>query len=224
MRNAKRISLFIFILATFALIYLLRIHHYHNLEILKQYKDLLLNSVEKNYWFSALIYICVYIVTVAFSLPGAAVLSMTGGFLFGTLQALPLIILGATMGATLTFLSVRYLIGDWLQQRYEKHLKKFNQELRNYGSSYLLISRLIFIFPFFVINIFAALTQISLFTFIWTTAIGIIPGALIFAFAGNQLHEIESAKDIFTPEVIFVFLLLALFALLPILVKKPKNH
>lgn len=223
MQNNKRIALLLFIITALALIYFFNIPQYLNLATIKQYKDLLLTTVKNNYWLSVLGYILIYIIAIAFSLPGAAALSIAGGFLFGTLPAIPFIVIGATSGAVLAFLSVRYVIGDWLQQRYKKRLHTFNQELKTYGSSYLLSSRLIPIFPFFLINILAALTQIPLLTFTWTTAIGIIPSALVFSFAGSRLHEIESVKDIFTPEVLLAFLLLSLFALLPVIIKRLKK-
>lgn len=223
MQNKKRISLLFFIITVLILIYFFNIPQYLNLATIKQYKDLLLDMVTDNYWLLVCGYILMYILITAFLLPGAGALSIAGGFFFGTIPATIYIIIGATCGALLAFLSVRYLIGSWLQKQYENQLKAFNREIKTYGSSYLLSLRLIPIMPFFVANILAALTKISLKTFVWTTAIGIIPGALVFSFTGNQLQEIESVKDIFTPPMLLAFLLLSLLALLPVVIKKTKQ-
>ncbi len=224
MQNNKRISLLFFILLTLALIYFFNIPQYFNLITIKQYKDLLLSIVKDNYGLSVLSYILIYIFVTAFLLPGAGALSIAGGFFFGTIPATIYIIIGATSGALLAFLSVRYLIGSWLQKKYENQLKSFNKEIKTYGISYLLSLRLMPIMPFFVANILVALTKIPLKTFVWTTALGLIPGALIFSFTGNQLQEIESVQDIFTPPVLLAFLFLSLLALLPVIIKKIKTR
>lgn len=197
---------------------------YFSFENLVLHKDYLHGLVDYYYWFSVLAYILFYIVIVAVSFPSAAILTMLGGFLFGILPTVGYVNIGATIGSIVAFLVSRYLVGTYFQVRYKHRLKSFNNEINNNGHNYLLTLRLIPIFPFFLINIFSGLTHIPLYTFVWTTALGIIPGTFIFAFAGNQLDHIESSKDILSFNIMLVFLALALLAIAPVIYKKLRNR
>ncbi|MHB8844346.1 MAG: TVP38/TMEM64 family protein [Nitrospirota bacterium] len=188
------------------------------LENLRANKDALLAFVRENGALSVALYILVYIVAIAVNLPGGAVLTMAGGFLFGTLPAVLCVNVGATTGAVLAFLSARYLLGARLQDTYRDRLAAFNSEMTRNGARYLLTLRLIPVFPFFVVNFLAGLTRVPLATFAWTTALGIIPGTAVFAFAGHQLETVSSLGDVFTGKVLGAFLLLALFPLAPALI------
>ena len=174
--------------------------------------------VERNYLLSVGGYIVIYIVVVAFSIPGATILTLGGGFLFGTLWGAIYVNAGATIGATLAFLFCRYVAGEWVQNKYQDKLTTFNRELLKNGYRYLLALRFIPVFPFFLINIFAGLTRIPLRTFIWTTSIGIFPGSLVYAFAGSQLGDIQSVEDIFSARIAVAFSLLAFLVLFPVIV------
>ena len=116
--------------------------------------------------------------------------------------------IGATCGAVLAFLSARYLLGSRLQESYGAQLAKFNGEMERNGVRYLLTLRLIPVFPFFLVNFLSGLTRVHLSTFTWTTAAGIIPGTVVFAYAGHQLETVHSVGDIFTGKVLSAFLLL----------------
>jgi uncharacterized membrane protein YdjX (TVP38/TMEM64 family) len=164
----------------------------------------------------------VYVLATALSLPGAIILTLAGGFLFGVAAGTFYVNIGATMGAILAFLSARYLLGDRLQEKYAKQLETFNREMDRNGTSYLLTLRLIPVFPFFLINFLSGLTKIRLWTFLWTTWLGIIPGTVVFAFAGQQLGSISSPADILSKNVIIAFLVLALFTLVPVILKRSK--
>ena len=197
---------------------------YFTFESLVLHKDYLHGLVDHYYWFSVLAYILFYIVIVAVSFPAAAILTMLGGFIFGILPTIGYVNIGATIGAIVAFLVSRYLVGTYFQVRYKHRLNSFNNEINSNGHNYLLTLRLIPIFPFFLINIFSGLTHIPLYTFVWTTALGIIPGTFIFAFAGNQLDSIESSKDILSFNIMLVFLALALLAIAPVIYKKLRNR
>jgi uncharacterized membrane protein YdjX (TVP38/TMEM64 family) len=158
-----------------------------------------------------------------FSLPGATIMTLAGGFLYTFFIGALYVNVGATAGATLAFLFARYIAGKSLQEKYGGRLEKFNSELDRNGWSYLLTLRFIPVFPFFLINIFAGLTKIPLRTFVWTTSVGIFPGSLIYAYAGQQLGDIGSVKDIFSGRVLLAFLLLAGLAIFPTLYKKIKK-
>jgi len=222
LKNKHRIALLIILIAVIIAIRFSGVGDYLAFENLKKNKQILEQFVRDRYYFSVVIYIVVYIISTALSVPGAAVLTLSGGFFFGTIHGAIYANIGATTGATLAFLSSRYLIGGWVQKKYEERLRKFNGELGENGHFYLLTLRLIPAFPFFIINFFAGLTNIPLKTFLWTTAIGIIPGALAHTFAGSQLNTIKSVKDIFSVNILIAFSLLALFVLLPVIVGKLK--
>ncbi len=172
---------------------------------------------------SVIAFILIYIIVTGFSLPGALILTLAGGFLYKTLLAVVFVNIGATIGATLAFVFARYIAGTWIQVKYADKLSGFNMELEKNGPSYLLTMRLIPIFPFFLINILAGLTRISLKTFVWTTSLGILPGSLVYSYAGQQLGNIHNVKDIFTTRILLAFLLLAGFAILPALIRKLRN-
>ena len=131
--------------------------------------------------------------------------------------------ISATTGATLAFLFARYIAGQALQRKYGDKIAKFNDDLERNGWSYLLVLRFIPIFPFFLINIFAGLTKIPLRTFVWTTSLGIFPGSLIYAYAGQQLGTIKTVKDIFSRTILLAFLLLAALAVFPVIYNKVKK-
>jgi len=193
-------------------------------ENLKQHRDSLVALVRENYSLSVLSFVMLYVVTTALSIPGAVILTLAGGFLFGTAASVLYVNVGATAGAACAFLLARYLLGNRLQEKYHGQLEKFNRELDWNGTSYLLTLRLIPVFPFFLINFLAGLTKIPLKTFLWTTSAGIIPGTAVYAFAGQQLGSINSPADILSRNMIIAFLVLALFSLVPVIVKRFKGR
>lgn len=186
----------------------------HQIEVLKE-------LVAENVYKAALIYVLIYIAATALSVPGASVLTIAGGILFGAVIATMLVNVGATAGAILIFLAARYLASDWFQKRF--NIKKVNKELERNGSSYLLTLRLIPIFPFFLINIAAGLTKVRLRTFVWTTALGIIPGSFVYAYAGQTLGDITSASDIISWKIFLALTMLGLLALIPTIYRRHKN-
>jgi uncharacterized membrane protein YdjX (TVP38/TMEM64 family) len=201
----------------------MQIDHYLTFENLQENKSSFQHIVKTNYGLSIAGYIIIYILVTGFSLPGATILTLGSGFLFGVILGAIYVNIGATTGATMAFLFSRYIAGDWVQKKYGDKLINFNNELEKNGYRYLLTLRLIPVFPFFLINIFAGLTKISLRTFIWTTSMGILPGSLVYTYAGSQLNFIKSTKDIFTTRIVMVFLLLALFILLPVIISRIKE-
>lgn len=190
---------------------------------LKFHRNTLKLFVEHNYWYSVLIYILSYMLIVTLFLPLAAVFTLAGGFLFGTLFGALFANIGATLGAIIAFLIVRYVIGDSLQKKYKQQLAKFNTAMAEQGSWYLLFVHFIFVIPFFMINILAGLTQVSLWTFTWTTSLGILPGAFVYTFTGEQLNEIDTFTDIFSGKVLLAFGLLTLMGIIPMVLKAFKK-
>ena len=191
-----------------------------SLTALKAHRDTLLSFTEANYISSAGLFILAYIVVTGLSLPGAVILTLAGGFLFGSLFGMLFVNLGATTGATLAFLTARYLLRDWVEQKFGKWLGPVQQGFANNAFSYLMTLRLIPLFPFFVVNLVAGLTRMNIGTYVAATALGIIPGSFVYAYAGRQLGTINSLKEIASPNVIGAFVLLGLLALVPTVYNK----
>ncbi|MBI5673589.1 MAG: VTT domain-containing protein [Nitrospirae bacterium] len=128
--------------------------------------------------------------------------------------------IGATTGATLAFLTARYLLKDTVEQKFGKWLGPFQEGFAKNAFSYLLTLRLIPLFPFFVVNLVSGLTRVSVGTYVAATAIGIIPGSFVYAYAGRQLGTINALKEIASPNVIAAFVLLGLLAMVPVVYKR----
>jgi len=205
-----------------AAIFLIRffgLDHLLSLETVRQHRDKLLMFTEQHYLSAVVIFILIYITAVALSVPGATLLTIAAGFLFGFF-GLVYVNIAASSGAVLAFLAARYLIGDWVQKHYGNKLVSFNREIAENGYHYLLTLRLIPIFPFFLINIFAGLTRMPLSTFVWTTMIGILPGSFVYIYTGRQLGIIDKPGDILSWQIITALVLLGLLVLSPVLGKK----
>ena len=221
-RRNKQILLLLVVVALVVTARYAGVGEYLSLDSLRRHREALEQFVEERYLASAVSYIIVYILSTALSVPGAAVLTMAGGFLFGTLPGVIYSNVGATGGAIINFLLARYIAGGWLQNKYAGQLEKFNRELERNGHLYLLTLRFIPLFPFFLINLCAGLTRIPLWTFAWTTLVGILPGDFAYTFAGSQLNTIRSVEDVFSGRVLAAVLLLAAFTLFPVVWKKLK--
>lgn len=221
-RNKKLLLLVCFILAVIALRFS-PLGSLLTFENLKQNRQALLTFVGAHYFLSVASFLAVYVLVTALSIPGAVILTITGGFLFGTAAGVLYVDAGATAGAACAFLSARYLLGDRLQQKYGGQLAKFNSEMERNGASYLLTLRLIAVFPFFLVNFLAGLTKVPFKTFLWTTAVGIIPGTVVFAFAGQQLGSINSPADILSKKVIAALAALGLITLVPVVWKRVRR-
>lgn len=194
-----------------------------SLEALKENRDQLLAFTEANYATAVGLFILGYITVTGLSLPGAVILTLAGGFLFGSVFGTLFVNLGATTGATLAFLAARYLLRDWVEQKFGRWLAPLQQGFTQNAFSYLMTLRLIPLFPFFVVNLVSGLTRMNVGSYVAATAIGIIPGSFVYAYAGRQLGTINSLKEIASPNVIGAFVLLGLLALVPIVYKKVTN-
>ena len=162
-------------------------------------------------------YMLVYIAVTALSLPGAAVMTLAGGALFGLVTGTVVISFASTIGATLAFLVSRFLLKDWIQERFKDKLHAINQGIERDGSFYLFTLRLVPVFPFFIINLVMGLTPIRTTRFYLVSQIGMLPGTLVYVNAGTQLAQIDSLKGILSPGLLLSFALLGVF---PLLAKK----
>jgi uncharacterized membrane protein YdjX (TVP38/TMEM64 family) len=169
------------------------------------------------------LFIALYIIQTALSLPGATIFSLAAGAIFGAVTGTVYTVTAAAVGATLAFLATRYIFGDTVRNKFGARLEKLNRELSREGLHYLLFLRLVPLFPFFMINLAAGLTNIRLRTFFLGTLFGIIPGSFVYCNAGASLASINSLRDIASPRTLGSFALLGLFSLMPVLYRKIKS-
>ncbi len=193
---------------------------YLALDSLKANRDNLLSYTEANFGTAVGIFVALYIIQTGFSLPGGAIMTIAGGFLFGSVLGTLFVNIGATTGATLAFLAARYLLRDWVESKFGDRLGPIQAGFAQNAFSYLMTLRLIPAFPFFLVNLVSGLTRMNLGTYVVATSLGIIPGSFVFAFAGRQLGTINSLGEIASPPVLMAFTLLGLLALMPILYRK----
>lgn len=215
----KVIVLGLFALAVGAFVYF-DITQYLSLEALKANRDSLLAYTETHYATAVAVFILAYCLQAALSLPGAAMFTLAGGFLFGTVAGVLYVNIAATSGATLAFLASRYLLRDWVERTFGDRLGPFQEGFATSAFSYLMTLRLVPLFPFFLVNLVSGLTRIRVGQYVLATSLGIIPGSVVFANAGRQLGSINSLGEIASPPVLGAFALLGLLALVPILYRK----
>ena len=210
----------VFFLFVFFIAYYLGLFEAVTLTTLQQNASALYFFVQRYFVFSVFIFCALFTTATFLFLPITVLLTLAAGFLFGVSIGTLLVLLSATCGGAIMLLVVRYAIGNRVQEKYADALQMFNDDIKKYGSSYLLMLQLLPITPTFAINLFAGVIPISLWTYMWTTAVGILPGTLIYAIAGRQLHVIKSLNDLMSWPAIIILCLLALLALLPMIVRR----
>ena len=218
--NLGKISIAIVVALAVGAFFYFDLGRFLSLTALKENRDSLLAFTDANFIAAVAIFIGTYILVAGFSLPGAVILTLAGGFVFGAGLATLFINIGATTGATLAFLTARYVLRDAVEQRFGARLGPFQEGFAKNAFSYLLTLRLIPLFPFFMVNLVSGLTRVNVGTYMLATTIGIIPGSFVYAYAGRQLGTINSLKEIASPNVIGAFVLLGLLALVPVVYKR----
>lgn len=153
----------------------------------------------------------IYVAVTGLSIPGAAIMSLVAGALFGVVLGTVIVSFASTIGATLAFLSSRYLLRDWVQGKFGDRLRAIDDGLAKDGAFYLFTLRLIPVFPFFVINLLMGLTRIRTWTFFWVSQLGMLAATVVFVNAGTQISRIESTSGLLSPILIASFVALALF-------------
>jgi len=152
-----------------------------------------------------------YVAVTGLSIPGAAIMSLVAGALFGVLVGTIIVSFASTIGATLAFLSARFVLRDWVQGKFGERLRAIDDGLEKDGAFYLFTLRLIPVFPFFVINLLMGLTRIKTRTFFWVSQLGMLPATIVFVNAGTQISRIESTAGLLSPTLIASFVALAFF-------------
>lgn len=224
--SLRRLLPLIVLAAGLAAFFALGLHRYLTLDTLRDNRQALAGWVADHWLLAALAYVGAYIAIVAFSLPAALVATLTGGFLFGTVFGGLLTVVGATIGATLLFLAARTALGDMLRAKAGPKLRKLEEGFGENAFSYMLVLRLVPLFPFFLVNLAPAFLGVPLRTYVAATFLGILPGTFVYASLGNGLGAIfEAGRDpdlglIFQPQVIGPILALALLALVPVVYRR----
>ncbi|MCK5837505.1 MAG: VTT domain-containing protein, partial [Desulfobacula sp.] len=216
-----KIILLLVILCLIWLFFLFDLNLYFSLSNLKNELAAFKTYYGQHKVWTMTVYMVVYVLMAALSLPGAAIMTLAGGALFGLLYGLLLVSFASTIGATLAFLFSRYLFRDWVQHKFSSKLAAINKGIEKEGGFYLFTLRLVPIFPFFVINLVMGLTPIRVGVFYIVSQVGMFPGTIIFINAGNMLAKIESASGILSLNIILSFALLGIF---PIIAKRLTSY
>ena len=199
---------------------------YVSCAFLKDHHEAFSDFIDRHAVISALVFMVIYSVSVAFSLPIAAILTFSGGFLFGLWNGTAYVVISATLGATGLFLAARSAFGHGLRGRAGPAVARMEQGFRNHATSYLLFLRLTPVFPFWLVNLVAAVVGLPLRTFVFATAIGIVPASFIYVSVGNGLNTLFESDATCDPramvsaELLLPLLGLAVLSLLPIVYKK----
>ena len=162
----------------------------------------------------AAVYFLIYVLATALSIPGAVVITLAGGAIFGLWQGLLIVSFASTLGATLAFLVSRFLLRDWVEARFGQRLADINAGVNREGGFYLFTLRLIPVVPFFLLNLLMGLTRMKVWTYYWVSQIGMLAGTAVYVNAGTQLAQLDSLQGILSPALLGSFVLLGIFPLI----------
>lgn len=215
--KTKRFTLLLLVAALIAAFLVFDLGRFLNLDTLKSRQEELQAFAQTHPWQSASLFFLAYTLVTALSIPGAAIMTLAAGAVFGLGWGTLIVSFASSIGATLAFLAARFVLRDSIQQRFGDKLKSFNEGVAKDGAFYLFTLRLAPIFPFFLINLVMGLTSMRAWTFYWVSQLGMLAGTLVYVNAGTQLAQIDSIRGILSPGLIFSFVLLGIF---PLLAKK----
>lgn len=207
-KKAALLGVFVLLIGMF---FIFDLNQYFTLAGLKSSVSDFRASIDANPLFSAIIFFIIYVVVTALSLPGAAVLTLAAGALFGLWTGLLIASFASTAGATLAFLSARFVFRQSVKKRFSARLEKIDAGIEKQGAFYLFTLRLVPVFPFFIINLAMGLTSLKVWTFYWVSQVGMLAGTFVYVNAGTQLAQINSLSGIVSIELILSFVLLGLF-------------
>src|SRR5687767_2459463 len=201
-KGIKRLGLLLVIAAGIAAFFLLDLGSYLTIDTLKARRDDLAALLEERPLLLIVGFFLFYVAVTALSLPGAAIMTLAAGAIFGLALGTAIVSLASTTGASLAFLSSRYILRDWVKDRFGKKVDAIDRGIARDGAFYLFTLRLIPLFPFFLVNLAMGLTAMRLVPFFLVSMIGMLAGTIIYVNAGTQLGAIESTRDIFSPALI----------------------
>jgi dihydrolipoamide dehydrogenase len=226
MKTSKSFIL-VLIAILITLFFVFNLQQYLSLEYFNQQRAAILDYYQVNPWQTILIFFAVYVLVTSLSLPGAALMTLIAGAIFGVVTGTIIVSFASTIGASLAFLVSRYLFKDLIQSRFTQQLSAINKGVEKDGAFYLFALRLVPAFPFFIINLVMGLTPIKTWTFYWVSQVGMFAGTIVYVNAGTQIAQLDSLAGIVSPEIILSFALLGIFPLIAKkfidYLKKPKH-
>lgn len=228
----KPLKNFIIIITAFLFavlfIYYARMSNYLNFHYIKGHQQAIQNFITSHYRTAVLLYMSIFSAGIFFLLSLSLVLTVAGGFFFGIVPATVFSMASILLGGLASLLTIRYALSHWLAVRYQHAVEKFKYKFQKHGASYLLSLQFFPLTPLPLINIMAGLSDVSISTFLWTTALGALPMTLFCAFAGQQLATINSMKDVLSFPTLCALAILSVITLLPLLLQyvssKIKNN
>ena len=215
--NKSKLLLVVVVVALVAAFFAFDLGQYLTLDYLKGKQAAITAYYQTNPMQTIAVFMAFYIAAIALSFPGATLLTLVAGAVFGLVTGTIIVSFASSIGATLAFLVSRYVLRDWVQAKFGDRLKPINDGVAKEGGFYLFTMRLVPAFPFFLINLVMGLTQIKTWTFYWVSQLGMLLGTIVYVNAGTQLSTITTLRGILAPEIIGAFVLLGIF---PIIAKK----
>jgi uncharacterized membrane protein YdjX (TVP38/TMEM64 family) len=209
-RNWLRWLILAILVAGFAGFYVLGLHEYFIFDQIRENAAHIKTYVDDNLLLAIVLFFLAYTAITALSLPVAVVMTLLGGALFDLWLGTGVVLLAATVGATIAFLSSRFLLRDWVQAKLGARLDAFNRGVETDGAFYLFSLRLVPLFPFWLINLAMGLTPIRTWTYFWVSLIGMLPGTVLYINVGKRLSELESARDLVSPMFVVSLALLGI--------------
>lgn len=226
----QRWGMIIAIIILLVLFFATGLYHYVSLSALQQHHHALSQWTAQHRFWATLIFIAAYTLAVAVSIPGATILTIAGGFLFGIVGGSILVVISATVGALVPFVAARTALADILRRKAGRRLNKMEQGFRENAISYMLFLRLLPIFPFWLINVAAGALGVRMSTFSWTTLVGIIPGTVVYVSVGNGMSKVIAQGNqinlsiIFQPAILIPLVGLAVLSLIPMIYHRFKQQ
>lgn len=213
----KRFVILAVVVLAIGAFFALGLGQYLSLEYLQASRAHAVELVNATPLTASLVFFVIYVLVTGLSLPGAAVMTIAAGAIFGVWWGVLLVSFASSVGATIAFMISRLVLGDWVQRRFGTYLEPINRGLENEGVFYLFSLRMVPVFPFFVVNLLMGLTRIGVLQFYLVSQVGMLAGTFVFVFAGTQLAEIHKLGDVLSPGMMIALTLLGLF---PLIAKK----
>ena len=211
--SRKQLLIVLAVVALVALFFLADLGRFLTLEYLQTSRAAIVAQVEAQPIAASAIYFAVYVLVTALSLPGAAVMSLAGGAVFGLVWGMVLVSFASSVGATLAFLISRSLLHEWVRKRFGEYLEGIDRGFEKEGNFYLFSIRMVPLFPFFVVNLLMGLTRISAPAFYLVSQVGMLAATFVFVYAGTQLAQVHKLGDVLSLQLILALSLLGLFPL-----------
>jgi uncharacterized membrane protein YdjX (TVP38/TMEM64 family) len=215
--SKTKVSLALILVGAFVLFFVFDLDRYFDFDYIKSQQASFQAYYQENPTETVGIFFVIYVVSTALSFPGASMLTLAAGALFGLLWGTVIVSFASTIGATLAFLAARLLFRDFVQSKFSDSIRPINEGVEKEGAFYLFTLRLVPVFPFFAVNLLMGLTPISTFTYFWVSQIGMFLGTIVYINAGVQLAELDSLEGILSFELLSAFVLLGVF---PLIAKK----